>query len=197
MKAIIVPGNGDGDVRSSNWYAWLEAKLKASGRFSDVILRDMPDPNAARRSVWLPFLLSLGADEGTVLIGHSSGAEAALRLLEDHRLRGAVLVSSCHTDLGDAGERASGYYPPSGGDWQWEKIRANAGPDGGNIRILHSDDDPFIPLAEAQHVASSLRVGLHVASGKSHFFSPYDPISDAALAALDGANASTWKVDAQ
>ena len=36
----------------------------------------------------------------------SSGAVAAMRLLEKTPLLGAVLVSACHTDLGDAGERA-------------------------------------------------------------------------------------------
>ena len=41
-----------------------------------------------------------------MLVGHSSGAVAAMRLLEKTPLLGAVLVSACHTDLGDAGERA-------------------------------------------------------------------------------------------
>ena len=45
-------------------------------------------------------------DANTVLVGHSSGAVAAMRLLEKTPLLGAVLVSACHTDLGDAGERA-------------------------------------------------------------------------------------------
>lgn len=116
-----------------------------------------------------------------------------MRLLEDHKLAGVVLVSSCHTDLGDASERASGYYPPSGGEWQWEKIRANAGIGGGNIRILHSDDDCFIPLAEAQHVADSLRAPLHVAQGRSHFFEPYEPIFEAASEVIWAASAAAAK----
>ena len=106
-------------------------------------------------------------------------------MLEDHQLFGAVLVSACHTDLGDSNERKSGYYPPSGGDWQWEKIRANAGSSGGNIRILHSDNDPFIPLSEARHVSASLGVELQIAHGRSHFFSPFDGIYDATIAVLD------------
>ncbi len=107
-----------------------------------------------------------------------------MRLLEDQPLLGAVLVSSCHTDLGDANERASGYYPPSGGEWKWDAIRSNAGAAGGNLRVLHSDNDPFIPLTEAEHVAQMLRAPLHVARGESHFFTPYEPIADAALEVL-------------
>ena len=56
---------------------------------------------------WLSSAQLGGAqDANTVLVGHSSGAVAAMRLLEKTPLLGAVLVSACHTDLGDAGERA-------------------------------------------------------------------------------------------
>ena len=147
VRAVIVPGNGCSNVRSSNWYGWLEKRLLQDGRFSEVVVKDMPDPLEARRSIWLPFMIAaLGCDASTVVIGHSSGAVAAMRLLEEHELAGALLVSACHTDLGCASERAAGYYPPSGGPWQWEAIQRNAG---GNVCVLHSDDDPFIPLREA------------------------------------------------
>ena len=180
VRAIIIPGNGDGDVRRSNWYTWLEGRLLDHPSFDEVVLRDMPDPLRARRKIWVPFMLDeLGADERTVIIGHSSGAVAAMRLLEEHQLHGAVLVASCHTDLGDANERASGYYPPSGGPWRWNEICRNAG---GNVRLLHSDNDPFIPLDEAKHVASQLGCALQVESGRSHFFSPCDAIFEAAVA---------------
>ncbi len=65
----------------------------------------------AREKIWVPFLQrQCACDADTIVIGHSSGAVACMRLLESTRLRGAVLVSACHTDLGDAGERAAGYY---------------------------------------------------------------------------------------
>ncbi len=59
----------------------------------------------------MPFLQQQCAcDANTIVVGHSSGAVACMRLLESTRLRGAVLVSACHTDLGLASERAAGYY---------------------------------------------------------------------------------------
>ena len=65
----------------------------------------------AREKIWVPYLQGQCAcDADTIVIGHSSGAVACMRLLESTQLRGAVLVSACHTDLGDAGERAAGYY---------------------------------------------------------------------------------------
>ena len=190
MRVAIVPGNGCDDINDANWYAWLQDRLQKSGRFTTVACQTMPDPHKARRHIWLPFMLStLGCSEpDTILVGHSSGAVAAMRLLEEHRLAGCVLVSACHTDLGHPGERASGYYPPSGGEWQWSRIKQNAG---GNIVVLHSDNDPFIPLPEAQHVASSLGVELRVCPGRSHFFSPGEELVDACMAVADAAAAAT------
>ena len=189
-----MPGNGCDDILEGNWYAWLDKRLRDSKRFSDVACKTMPDPHKARRSIWLPFMLSaagLGCNEDTIVVGHSSGAVAAMRLLEHTRIAGCVLISSCHTDLGDAGEAASGYYPPSGGAWQWDKIRSNAGPSGGNILIMHSDNDPFIPLHEAQHVASQLSVPLKVCPGRSHFFGPGEDLYEACMAVADAVASGT------
>ena len=55
--------------------------------------------------------------------------------------------------------------------WQWDKIAANCG----FIVQFHSDDDPFIPLSEARHVAEHVRSEYHELSGRSHFFSPPFP----------------------
>ncbi|CAK8987574.1 unnamed protein product [Durusdinium trenchii] len=148
-RCIIVPGNGCTNAKKSNWYGRAQEELTKTGLFKEVIVENMPDPHVARESVWLPFLQKLGADEDAVLIGHSSGAEATMRLLEKQKLRGAVLVSACHTDLGDENERASGYYDRP---WEWTAIAENAG----FILQWHSTDDPFIPISEARHVAESL-----------------------------------------
>jgi predicted alpha/beta hydrolase family esterase len=126
-KCIILPGNGcsKGTIRQSNWYGWAEDAIREAGLFDEVILRDMPDPIKARENIWLPFIKDeLHADENTVVIGHSSGAEAAMRLLESQPLLGIVLVSACWTDLGDAGERAAGYYARP---WDWDAMKKNVG----------------------------------------------------------------------
>ncbi len=86
-RAIIVPGNGcpPGKVHKSNWYGWMREQLQHTGLFSDVLLRDMPDPFGAKESEWVPFLLrDCGVDANTLVIGHSSGAEAAMRLMENN-----------------------------------------------------------------------------------------------------------------
>lgn len=135
----------------------------------------------------MPFLQrQCACDADTIVVGHSSGAVACMRLLESTRLRGAVLVSACHTDLGDAGERAAGYYSRP---WQvsYTVLSSSIGrtvhlgsiaPQSLALNVLHSlcmqwteiransdwiiqfhsTDDPFIPPEEARHVAKSLHL---------------------------------------
>ena len=167
-RAVIVPGNGCLDVYSANWYAHMKQQLEKSRCFSEVVLRTMPDPMLARESIWVPFIRDeLRAGPDTVLIGHSSGAEAGMRLLESFQLLGLVLVSACHTDLGDEGERRSGYYSRP---WDWAAIRANVQ----WVLQYHSRDDPFIPVAVAEHVALSLGSEFTCFEDRSHFFEPSD-----------------------
>lgn len=116
----------------------------------------------ARAAIWLPFIEELGADTDTVLIGHSSGAVAALRYAETHRVLGSVLVGVCHTDLGDTGERASGYYREP---WRWDDIRRNQE----WLGLFQSSDDPCIPVAEARFVAAQLRCAYFEFTDRGHF----------------------------
>ena len=98
VKAILLHGNG-GCTAADFWLPWLERELIALGL--RVINETFPDNIQARARYWLPHLETLGADEHTILIGHSSGAVAAMRYAEQHRLLGSVLVAVCHSDLGD------------------------------------------------------------------------------------------------
>ncbi len=141
-KAIFIHGNG-GCTAGDIWLPWLERRLSALG--IEVINRTFPDNVKARARFWLPFLEELGADEHTILIGHSSGAVAAMRFAETHTILGSVSVSVCCSDLGDSGEAASGYYAAP---WQWERIRANQQ----WIAIYNSTDDPHIPIAQPRYV---------------------------------------------
>ena len=178
VRAIILPGNGCSgpSIRTSNFYGTLATSLEKSNLFSTVIASPLPDPNRARRSIWLPHIKDvIGVDEETVIIGHSSGAEATLRLIETEKVLGVVLVSACNTDLGDAGERESGWYPPSGGPWQWQNMKQNTQ----WIIQFHSTDDPFIDISEARHVHKMLggdseNNQYYEFKDRSHFFDTSD-----------------------
>jgi predicted alpha/beta hydrolase family esterase len=159
VKIILIHGNG-GSTAGDVWYPWLERECLALGL--TVINRTFPDNVKARARFWLPFLDELGADENTILVGHSSGAVAALRYAETHRLLGSILVGVCHTDLGDAEEAASGYYDAP---WRWDLIRDHQQ----WIGIYHSTDDPHIPPSEPRHVAAQLRCSYFEFTDRGHF----------------------------
>ena len=158
-RAILIHGNG-GSTAADIWLPWVERSLAALG--IGVTNVTFPDNVKARAQYWLPFIAELGADEQTILIGHSSGAVAAMRYAETHRLLGSVLVGVCHTDLGDAFEAASGYYREP---WQWQKIRDHQQ----WIAIYSSSDDPHIPIAEPRFVAAQLRCSYFEFTDRGHF----------------------------
>jgi predicted alpha/beta hydrolase family esterase len=108
-RILIISGMGCAPVRRHNWYEWLEKELQKRNFY--VILQQMPDPYAARESYWVPFICEkLEVDKNTILIGHNSGCQAIMRLIEKDKVYGVILVSACHTDLGSERERASEYY---------------------------------------------------------------------------------------
>eukprot|EP00878_Enallax_costatus_P015163 GHUV01015875.1.p1 GENE.GHUV01015875.1~~GHUV01015875.1.p1 ORF type:complete len:188 (+),score=31.76 GHUV01015875.1:474-1037(+) len=168
IRVVIVPGNGSGSVHNSNFYGWLHQKLNQPPAVVSV-LRNMPDPVRASESVWIPFMRNeLRAAEDSIIVGHSSGAAAAMRFCEQYKVAGIVLVSAYTTDQGDELEASSGYFNRP---WQWNRIKDNAG----FIVQFASTDDPFLPWSEQQAVADKLQAELHKFDDRGHFMNSAQP----------------------
>jgi len=162
VKIILIHGNG-GSWPKENWLPPVARKLKKL-KGVKVIFRQFPDPVLARAKYWLPFIKKLGADENTILVGHSSGAVAAMRYAEKHKILGSILVATCHTDLGVREEKLSGYYNSS---WNWRTIKKNQQ----WIVQFASVDDQFIPIKEARFVYKKLKTEYHEFKHQGHFSS--------------------------
>ncbi len=158
-KFILIHGNGGGNSNDA-WLPYVEKELVAAG--FEVINRSFPDPGPARAKYWLPFIEELGADENTIIIGHSSGAVAAMRYAQDHQIYGSVLVGACYTDLGEPSEKISGYYDTP---WDWESIKANQR----WILQYASPDDPFIPISEPRFIQKKLSAKYFELTKRGHF----------------------------
>ncbi len=166
-KIVIIHGNG-GCTGTHFWYPWLKAELEKK-RFL-VLAPTMPDNVEAKASVWLPYMRDvLKCDENTVVVGHSSGAVAAMRYAEEYKLLGSVLVGACYTDLGYESERISGYYDTP---WQWDKIKNNQQ----WTIIFASSDDPYIPISEQRFIHHNLGGEYCEFTDRGHFSG--DEISD-------------------
>ena len=149
------------------------------GRGYEVIAEDMPDPVAAHANVWLPHIDQvLKADQNTIIIGHSSGAVATLRYLENHKLLGAIIIGTNYTDMGEESEKESGYYTAP---WQWEKIKSNAR----WIVQFISSDDPYIPKDETKLIHEKLNTEYHELTGRGHFMTDQNPLNSTFPEILD------------
>ncbi len=160
IKVIFLPGNGGDGNTAYGWFTSVKNELEKVG--CEVIAPTFPDGVMARGSYWLPFVEGLGTDENTILVGHSSGAVAAMRYAENHKILGSVLVAPCYTDLGAESEKVSGYYDTP---WDWEKIKENQN----WIIQFASIDDPFIPIIEARHIHEQLGSDYHELN-QGHFY---------------------------
>jgi len=159
-KVVIIHGNG-GCTAQSYWLPWLKTELEKKG--IAVFVPTMPDNIQAKSSIWLPYMRdTLKCDQDTIIIGHSSGAVAAMRYAELYKLKGSVLVGACYADLGYESERISGYYD---NPWLWDKIKANQE----WIAQLSSTDDPYIPIQQAHHIQKNLDAQYLEFTDQGHF----------------------------
>ncbi len=169
IRVILIHGNG-GASGQDNWQPDVVRKLKDAG--IAAISPDFPDAVHAREQYWIPYLQDeLKADQNTVLVGHSSGAIAAMRFAETHRILGSVLIGASHTDLDDEGEKQSGYFNRP---WNWEAIRSNQG----WIIQFASTDDPYIPIDEPRFVHEQLQTEYYEMNDRGHFLydKPFDEL---------------------
>ena len=166
LKIILMPGNG-GTTVEDLWYPSVKKALQAQG--FEVVARTFPDNVLARAWYWLPFMRDeLKVDENTILIGHSSGAIAAMRYAEEYKILGSVLVGTYWTHLNIESEIRSGYF---GEPWQWNKIKKNQE----WSMVFASSDDPFIPISEPRFVAGHMEADYFEYSDKGHFMDTQFP----------------------
>jgi len=158
-KVILIHGN-DTLHWSYKWMPWVKKELETLGL--KVIGETFPDSILAREEYWIRFLKKLEADENTILIGHSSGAAAAMRFAENNKLLGTILVSPAYTDLGDETEKQSGYFNRP---WNWDKIKHNQK----WIIQFGSKDDPYISFEEFRHIHKLLDTQYFEFENRGHF----------------------------
>lgn len=163
-KVILVHGNSGGNA-TSLWLPSVKKELELAG--IPTTARTMPGNIIGREKKWLPFLRDvLGADEQSIIVGHSTGAIAAMRYAENYPILGSVLVAAYHSDLNSRIEKMSGYFNRP---WEWDKIRANQE----WVIQFASTDDPWIPIEEARYIYKQLNTDYHESSDQGHFGGDY------------------------
>ncbi len=150
---------------------WLKGVL--IGRGHQVWLPQLPDANTPSTATFNAFILGnpdFVVDNDTVLIGHSSGAVAALNLLQhlpaDISIKAAVLVSAFQDDLGRDDLKRLFEEP-----LDFSVITSHCD----SFTFIHSDDDPYCPVEHAEYLAKQTDGDLIMFEGQGHFNTDIGP----------------------
>lgn len=149
------------------WLPWLKVQLEARGY--EVWAPELPGNHTPNYQAYNDFLFSQDWDVAdNIVIGHSSGAVSVLNLLMDERcpkIKLGVMVSAW------AGGMPNGHFDEGQFDhmfhedgFDFARIKANAD----NLAFLHSDDDPYCPLEQAEYLAAELDAPLKVMHNAGH-----------------------------
>lgn len=164
MTVIILHGT----MGSSHgeWFPWLKKELEKKGY--KVWVPDLPGTDEPDINQYNPFILKncpFELNNETVIIGHSSGAVAALGLLQvlpaEIKINKAILVAGFVDNLD--------YEPVKKmfRTWKfdWEKIKTKAK----KFIVVCSDNDPFVPAKHGKDLERLLDAKLIVMPGQKHF----------------------------
>lgn len=163
MKNAIIL-HGTDNTPGGNWFRWLEGELKDRGY--EVWLPQLPDAAVPDAQKYNQLLLNHGFDfnDQTILVGHSSGAVAILNLLQElpegKHVKASFLVGAFKGPL-DKAARSKLFPKP----FDFEKIKSHCG----KFVFIHSDNDPYVPLSDAEFLADKLDAELVVEKGQGHF----------------------------
>ncbi len=113
----------------------------------------MPTPGTPQLNEWLEELhrhVIRNQNDDVYLIGHSLGGTTILRYIETYdasNIKGVISVSApCHQN---ANEKIQSFLSQ---DFDWAKMK-NKVP---RVVVVHGDNDPMVPVSDAQEIAREL-----------------------------------------
>lgn len=168
MRIILVHGYKASP--QTNFWPWLKREL--TDRRFEVLMPELPTPETPDRDVWTKALLeAVGPlSDQDIVVGHSLGGAAALRLLEAAEARttphACVLVS---TPWLIKDEKFSGFFLT---DLDHDVLMWRAS----KFVVVHAKDDKVIPLAHADRYAQVFHAELVAPEAGGHFDGPEQPI---------------------
>ncbi|OGG40157.1 hypothetical protein A3A21_00665 [Candidatus Jorgensenbacteria bacterium RIFCSPLOWO2_01_FULL_45_25b] len=163
MKKRVFIIHGWESSPESNWFPWAKRELEKLGY--EVTVPVMPTPMFPKKEEWVEYIKKLvrAPDKEMLLMGHSLGVIAILRYLEslenEERINKAILVAGFSESI-KFPVVENFFQPPL----NYEKIKTKAS----DFIIIHSDNDPYVPLIYAETMKEKLNGKLTVISGGGH-----------------------------
>ncbi|HYH75142.1 MAG TPA: alpha/beta hydrolase [Candidatus Saccharimonadales bacterium] len=161
-NAIILHGTmGSPDI---NWFQWLKTELTTRGL--QMWLPQLPNPSQPslrQEADYVQAECPFAINQETLVIGHSSGAILALILAQENQVPiGAVVAVSVFHDNSLKWDANNSLFDVA---FDWAAIQQGAG----QLLFVHSDNDPYVPLEQAQFVADNCQAEMVVVPGEGHF----------------------------
>lgn len=162
MKKVFIVHGFEGSP-NGGWRPWLMAELEKQDIYACAL--PMPTPDAPVCDKWvseIKRIVDLENGHEIYLVGHSLGVPAILRYLEKenkNNVNGCVLVSG-PSEKNNNRKIDSFLDKP----FDFEKIKSNVS----KFVIIHGDNDPNVPLSNAETLAKELGGELIIVKNGGH-----------------------------
>jgi predicted alpha/beta hydrolase family esterase len=161
-KALIF--HGTQGTPQGNWFAWLQEHLMIQGW--QVAVPTLPTPEDQSLENWTVALEEQVPSfaEADLIIGHSCGGAFALRLLEGNIItpEQTILVGTVIDTLGNQFDALNKSFVDT--PFNWDSIKENCE----DITVFHGDNDPYVPLSQAETLSENLQAPLYVIQNGGH-----------------------------
>ena len=158
---IIHCSNGDPE---RHWYPWLKDKLKQQG--NEVIVPQFPIGENQSLKNWQDMFKQYENKlNDSILVGHSLGVPFIINILNtiDKTIKATFFISGFIGHLQLKGEPNLNQF--SDRLFNWNHINQHCQ----SFNIIHSDNDPYVPLNKAEELATLLGKKPIIIQNAGHF----------------------------
>ena len=168
MKKVVIVYGWEGYPEEC-WFPWLKKELE--GRGFEVYIPEMPNPEAPKIGAWVDYLKKNidKVDENTYFVCHSTGCQAVIRFLENLTVKvgGCIFVGgwfnllpASYEDEEDKKIAKPWLQTPI----DFDKVKKNCS----KFVAIFSDNDPFVPLSDADLFKEKLNAKTIIEKNKGH-----------------------------
>jgi len=170
MKRVFII-HGWGGNPNEEWLVWVKNNLDKS--LFEVIIPEMPDTWHPKISEWINKLREVvkESDGNTYFVGHSIGCQTVMRYLEqlpeNQKVGGVIFVAGWFNLTDETWDEE--YTKDIADEWlntpiDFEKVKQHTN----NFVLINSDDDPYVPLDDAELFRSNFGSKVIMLKGKGH-----------------------------
>lgn len=162
MKKVFIIHGFQGSP-NGGWRPWLMSELEKQDVYACAL--SMPKPNEPVCSEWVEEIsrhVEINKNDDIYLVGHSLGVPAILRYLEKSEIfsiKGVVLVSG---PLEKNNNRKIDTFLETSFDFETIKSKCES------FAIIHGDNDPNVPLNNAETLSKGLNGELIIVKNGGH-----------------------------